>query len=249
MNEKNFTLSQIKKRLDDEVAKRNQAQELSLDKPDPLLVAQKYPDEYAALICALFAYGNAKQIVKFLNRLDFSMLDGKEEAIDNTKLYYRFQTSEDIKALFIALNRLKRNHTLEDIFLNSYRASGDVMQGVFALIDAIRSSYSYDSKGYSFLIGKAHQKGTYKRWLMYLRWMVRKDHLDMGLWSRVDKKDLLMPLDTHTFKVSQKLGLLKRKSYDLKAVYEVTERLKKFDSLDPVKYDFALYRLGQEGML
>jgi uncharacterized protein (TIGR02757 family) len=76
--------------------------------------------------------------------------------------------------------------------------------------------------------------------------MVRKDALDMGLWSKIDKKDLIMPLDTHTFKVSQRLGLLKRKTYDMKASIELTQSLKKFDSLDPIKYDFALYRLGQE---
>jgi uncharacterized protein (TIGR02757 family) len=81
---------------------------------------------------------------------------------------------------------------------------------------------------------------------MYLRWMVRKDNLDMGLWSKIDKKDLLLPLDTHTFKVSQRLGLLKRKTYDMKAAIEVTQRLSKFDRDDPIKYDFALYRLGQE---
>ena len=84
---------------------------------------------------------------------------------------------------------------------------------------------------------------------MYLRWMVRHDELDMGLWSKIDKKDLLMPLDTHTFKVSQKLGLLSRKTYDMKATLELTERLKGFDLTDPIKYDFALYRLGQEKMV
>jgi len=83
---------------------------------------------------------------------------------------------------------------------------------------------------------------------MYLRWMVRSDSIDLGLWSGVDKGDLLMPLDTHTFKVSLKLGLLKRKTYDLKAVIELTESLKRFDSTDPIKYDFALYRIGQEGL-
>jgi uncharacterized protein (TIGR02757 family) len=82
--------------------------------------------------------------------------------------------------------------------------------------------------------------------MMYLRWMVRSDDLDMGLWSKIEKKDLLMPLDTHTFKISRKLGLLKRKSYDMKAVLELTERFRRWDSEDPVKYDFALYRLGQE---
>ena len=79
--------------------------------------------------------------------------------------------------------------------------------------------------------------------------MVREDELDMGIWSKIDKKDLLMPLDTHTFKVSQKLGLLKRKTYDMKAVLELTQTLKSFDKNDPIKYDFALYRLGQEKII
>ena len=76
-----------------------------------------------------------------------------------------------------------------------------------------------------------------------------QDELDMGLWSKIDKKDLLMPLDTHTFKMSQKLGLLKRKSYDMKAVFELTDRFRQWDKNDPVKYDFALYRIGQEKLL
>ena len=69
-------------------------------------------------------------------------------------------------------------------------------------------------------------------------------------WDVVDAtpygKDLLMPLDTHTFKVSQRLGLLKRKTYDMKASIELTNTLRIFDAKDPIKYDFALYRLGQE---
>ncbi|MDX1296209.1 MAG: TIGR02757 family protein, partial [Sulfurimonadaceae bacterium] len=81
---------------------------------------------------------------------------------------------------------------------------------------------------------------------MFLRWMVREDSIDMGLWQGVRRSDLIIPLDTHTFHVSQKLGLLKRKSYDLQAAVELTEALRRFDPDDPVKYDFALYRMGQE---
>ncbi len=68
--------------------------------------------------------------------------------------------------------------------------------------------------------------GTYKRYLMYLRWMVRSDNIDMGLWSKIDKKDLIIPLDTHTFNVSLRLGLLKRKTYDMKASIELTKSKK-----------------------
>ena len=84
---------------------------------------------------------------------------------------------------------------------------------------------------------------------MFLRWMVRKDELDLGFWKGIDKKDLILPLDTHTFKVSQKLGLLKRKTYDLKSAIEISKKLKEFDKNDPIKYDFALYRIGQEKIL
>ncbi|ECL3092272.1 DUF2400 domain-containing protein, partial [Campylobacter jejuni] len=53
------------------------------------------------------------------------------------------------------------------------------------------------------------------------------------------------PLDTHTHKISLTLGLLKRKIYDYKSVLELTHNLKRLDANDPIKYDFALYRLGQ----
>jgi uncharacterized protein (TIGR02757 family) len=71
----------------------------------------------------------------------------------------------------------------------------------------------------------------------------------MGLWSKIDKKDLLIPLDTHTFNISLKLGLINRTTYDLKAVQQLTKKLRSFDADDPVKYDFALYRIGQEKLL
>jgi len=238
--------------LEKEVAKRDVAGELSLDKPDPLLVATKYHDCYISVICALFAYGNAALIVRFLQGLDFSLLDASEDKITSSlsKSYYRFQNSKDVIAIFIALRRAKQESSLEDIFLQGYQKEHDVLDGLASLITALEKFYSYESRGYRFLLGKApdkKSKSTYKRWNMFLRWMVRKDSLDLGLWENVDKKDLLMPLDTHTFQVSRKLGLLKRKSYDLKAVIELTQKLKEFDKNDPIKYDFALYRIGQEG--
>jgi len=84
---------------------------------------------------------------------------------------------------------------------------------------------------------------------MYFRWMVREDKLDLGLWSGIKKSNLIIPLDTHTHKVSLKLGLISRKSYDLKSAINLTNALKEFDNLDPIKYDFALYRIGQEGLI
>ncbi len=240
--------------LEREAAKRNAAEELTLRKPDPLLVAKPYEDAYVALVCALFGYGSARQIVTFLQKLDFSLLDATEAKISRKlhKSYYRFQKPEDVIALFIALRRLKQERSLEEIFHKGYSAERSVLSGISALIDTIAAYYPHESRGYRFLLSQPYRKGvrsTYKRWNMYLRWMVRKDRLDMGLWSSVSKADLLIPLDTHTFHVSRRLGLLKRKSYDLEAVFALTRRLRTFDPKDPVKYDFALYRIGQEKVL
>lgn len=248
-------LSEVKILLDKEVEVRNSTSELSYEKPDPLLIASKYQNESIALLCALFAYGNAGLIVKFLDNLDFSLLDASEAVIrkELSSRYYRFQKSEDVIAAFIALKRLKGTDSIENIFYEGYKKEHNILDGLWHFIDTLKGIYPHTTQGYNFLIGsvpgKASSAGTYKRYMMYLRWMVRKDRLDMGLWSKIDKKDLLMPLDTHTFKVSRNLGLLKRKSYDMKAVVELTNKLKQWDRSDPVKYDFALYRLGQEKVL
>ena len=254
MREKNSTNStlKVKKLLDAEVVKRNCIEEISLEKLDPIMVAHRYRDETISLICALFSYGNVKQIVKFLDSLDFSLLKSSEEKIADTlkNHYYRFQTSEDVIALFIALKRVQEQGSLEQIFKTGYDEKSNVLDGINALITTIKASYPHRSKGYDFLLSKLTCKskgaGTLKRWMMFLRWMVREDNIDMGLWSGIARGDLIMPLDTHTFKVSQKLGLLSRKTYDLQAAIELTCKLKSFDKDDPLKYDFALYRLGQE---
>ena len=248
-------LQKIKKLLDQEVQIRNSLSELSYDKPDPLFIAKRYNDESIALICALFAYGNACQIITFLESLDFTLLDESEDGIVKSlsSHYYRFQKSEDVAALFIVLKRLRDIDSLEHIFYEGYRKEHNLLEGLWMLIETIRKHYPKVSYGYDFLVGKPPKSlssaGTYKRYLMFLRWMVRSDSLDMGLWSKIARRDLLMPLDTHTFNVSRKVGLLNRKSCDMKASIALTETLRGFDAEDPIKYDFALYRLGQEKLV
>ena len=245
----------LKARLDAEAARRNHPGEVCRERPDPVLVARRECDEYAALVCALFGYGRAESIVAFLERLDFSLLDASEARIERElqSCYYRFQNGSDVTAFFIALRRLRLEGTLEARFKEGYDRSGSVLEGVNALIAAIRGACSRESRGYTFLIGsevlRPRGGSPLKRWMMYLRWMVRRDAIDMGLWSGVRRSDLIIPLDTHTFHVSRTLGLLQRRSYDLQAAVELTERLRTFDPQDPVRYDFALYRLGQEKLL
>ncbi|MAD43259.1 MAG: TIGR02757 family protein [Arcobacter sp.] len=255
-------MNKIKKLLNDEVSSRNKHQELSYDKPDPLLVASRYKDEYIILLCALFAYGKASLIVKFLDSLDFSLLDASDEKIDKEldNFYYRFQNSEDIKVVFKTFKKIKQSYSLNKLFLEGYSKNNSILEGLDFLISKIHKVANYKSQGFTFLVSsplKRDKEGNikeignapYKRWNMFLRWMVRSDELDLGLWKGIDTKDLILPLDTHTFKVSQKLGLLTRKTYDLKSALLITEKLKEFDYKDPIKYDFALYRIGQEKIL
>jgi uncharacterized protein (TIGR02757 family) len=220
-----------------------------MEAADPLRVAKPYNDDVIALLCALFAYGNAKLIEKFLLSLDFSALDDEENIYKRLKgRYYRFQTNQDVIEIFKTFAKFKKNYSLEEVFLKGYKVKESVLDGLRELISALYDINHYRSGGYEFLLGKIpsqNPSSPYKRWNMFLRWMVRDDELDMGLWKRVKKSSLLIPLDVHTFNVSKKLALLNRKSYDFKAVLELTQTLRGFDANDPVKYDFAIYRLGQ----
>jgi len=97
-------------------------------------------------------------------------------------------------------------------------------------------------------ISSPSQKSTCKRLNMFLRWMVRKDDcgVDFGIWNHIKPADLIIPCDLHVDRVARKLNLITRKQTDWQTAIELTERLREFDSLDPVKYDFALFALGIE---
>ena len=277
-------LSQIKSLLDEQLLQKNTLENL-YDYPDPLQIARQHKDPVVALICALFAYGNAKCIVKFLASLDFSLLDMSDEKIMreiiSTNKIYRFENAQDVANIFITAKRLRDIDLQEMIIcganlsenlsqqnLNSDQKSGeklsnlntipnsnlmpnfDIIHGVNTLMRQIYALNSYRSFGYEFFFGKVFERepiSAYKRYNMWLRWMVRKSDIDLGLFDKISLSALILPLDTHTHKVSLKIGLCSRKSYDYKAAFETTQNLRQFDPQDPIKYDFAIYRLGQSG--
>ncbi|MGX3043575.1 TIGR02757 family protein [Helicobacter sp. T3_23-1056] len=230
---------------------------------------------YIALICALFAYGNVRAILRFLDSLDFSLLDSREGILASDFPYYRFQNSTEVKLFFLALCEMREQNTLESLL-----EKRDKSAPIYCFInDCIKTIWQAASKwankldyalpphnqsdlgknhfnGFAFLVGtplsnKAKLPSSpLKRWNMFLRWLVRSDNIDLGLWGEsIKKSELLLPLDTHTFSVCRSLGLLERKSYDFRAVLEVSQNLALFDENDPIKYDFALYRLGQKGII
>jgi uncharacterized protein (TIGR02757 family) len=87
-----------------------------------------------------------------------------------------------------------------------------------------------------------------KRANLFLRWMVRDRDIDFGIWKKIPKNKLVIPLDTHIAKISRCLGFTKRKTQDWKMALEVTHALKKLDPEDPLKYDFALCHHGISGV-
>lgn len=252
----------LKAILDSEVSSRNSKNELSYERPDPLLVGSRQKDDYATLLCALFGYGKASLIVKFLDSLDFSLLDESEEIIDKSLsgFYYRFQNQDDIKKIFKTFRNMKKEYSLNELFFNEYKKDENILESLDGVIRTIHKIADYKSQGFNFLVSSPFKRdknsiikeignAPYKRWNMFLRWMVRDDNLDLGLWKNINKKDLILPLDTHTFTVSKNLGLLNRKTYDLKSALLITDKLKEFDENDPIKYDFAIYRIGQEKLV
>lgn len=224
--------------------------------PDPLWVASSLREPIGALICALFAYGNAKLIVKFLYSLNFEILNESEAQINQyfelNQRKYRFENNEDVKQIFITLSRLKSNYDVESLIFEGLKNYESIEFGISNLIKTIYNINKYRSDGYEFFFGKVFDQrptSPLKRYNMYLRWMVRNKDIDLGLFSKISPSNLLIPLDVHTHRVSQMLGLCSRKSYDFKAVLELSNNLREFDCDDPIKYDFALYRIGQANEL
>ena len=100
-------------------------------------------------------------------------------------------------------------------------------------------------KGFRWLLPDPNNGSAAKRLFLFLRWMVRPDDgVDMGLWTKVDKKRLIVPLDTHLFRIGWGLGLTERRTPGIKAARDITQALVEVDPRDPVRFDFALARLG-----
>ena len=99
-------------------------------------------------------------------------------------------------------------------------------------------------KALDYLLTSPSNGSACKRMNLFLRWMVRRTSPDLGIWTFADPSKLIMPVDTHIHRIATFLGLNNRKSADWKAARALTDRLAKFDPADPVRYDFAICRLG-----
>lgn len=197
--------------------------------------------EMAGFIAAQFAYGKIELFMGFLERLFGSMENGpihfieagQWDALNN--LYYRFHKARDLVMLFEVLRQiLGENGTFGALFRSLY--NGDTRETIWR----IREKYLPDTDKLLFFFPRAGSSGAQKRWNMYLRWMVRKDTVDVGIWNFIDPADLTMPLDTHIYKIGKCAGWITGNTPSFRAARQVTEALKRYSPSDPLKYDFFL---------
>lgn len=221
-------------------------------KDDPIQFPHRYKNEeditLSAFITSCFAYGNRKVFIEKLNEL-FNKIDNKPyEYIINfnpqliKNFNYRFSKDFDVICFFTKLHELYKNgSSLKKMFKQNY--NGDIQQMMQAVCDYFYCDCNL-TQGYCHLIPNPQKGCAMKRMNMFLRWLVRKPPVDLGIWDFIPTSELLIPFDTHVARMSRTLGLLNRNSNDFKAVRELTECLKKFDNEDPIKYDFALFGYG-----
>ncbi len=169
---------------------------------------------------------------------------------------YRFNRERDMLAFCLATQRiLVRWGSLKALFLSGYSAAhphvGPALEGFAAAflgqdLGAVfpRNRLSY---GYRHWFPLPSTGGACKRMQLFLRWMVRREAPDFGLWPEVAPGALLMPVDTHVENMARSVGLTRRRTRNWRMVEEITAQLKRLDPADPVKYDFALCHKRMSG--
>ena len=252
---------------------------------DPLEFVHRYQNPYdqepVALIAALLAYGNVKQIRRSvedaLSRMQglapspsefVRSLSRRDGVLSARKAFlgfvHRFNRGADVVLLFQLLEKSWRTHgSLGAHFVSGLSDRDRDIGTALSLLISEWKSWAMEidrrvSQGsFQYLLTSPTDGSCCKRWCMFLRWMGRKDELDPGLWTEggllaghfpkgrwLRASQLVIPLDTHTGRISQYLSLTNRMSLNWQAALEVTQSLRQCDANDPVRYDFALARLG-----
>ncbi len=236
--------------------------------PDPLqflhLFKKDEDIEVIGFIASIFAYGNVSQIINTLDKIvaitdnhPFEFISDYYSGKKSFKLEglkHRFYTWQDISLLFYILSDVYHEFgSIKNLFQSFYRESGDIKNSLTKFSDyfinyARRLNGGIISPGFKFMFPLPELGSACKRMNLFLRWMVRKDELDFGLWNDIQPNKLIIPVDTHVARICQSLNLTKIKGASWMMAEEITENLKKFDPVDPVKYDFAICHIGMRKM-
>lgn len=210
---------------------------------DPIYFPHNYKGntEFVAITAAVFAYGNVKAIKGFIKSfLEYYGTDPLNLKKESGGLYYRFQRTHDIEFYAEMMTRLYGDYgSLEKIF-----AERDELEQAILHFDEVIKKYAEKADtGLHFLFPNPVTSGS-KRLRMFLRWMIRKDDVDFGLWTKFKPAELKMPIDTHILRFSNNNGIIPNTSATRKNLEMVSAFLRRLNPEDPAKYDFALTRLG-----
>jgi len=225
--------------------------------PDPLEFLYDYRDlkdrEVAGLIASSLAYGRVAQILKSVSGVLEKMgpspcgflVSSKPSSLRRifADFKHRFTTGEELALMLIgAKSAIERYGSLYECFLSGFNDDdGTILTGLSYLVNELRTK----SNGRSNSLLPLPERGSAcKRWNLFLRWMVRKDQVDPGGWDRISPAKLIIPLDTHMHRICILLKLTGRKNADMRTSIEITRAFRGIEPEDPVRYDFALTRLG-----
>lgn len=220
----------------------------------PHLFTEKEDVEIAAFLTATIAWGQRKTIIRnareLMRRMDDCphnfVLNADESDLKSLQSFVHRTFNGDDCVFFVrSLQNIYRNYGgLESVFNKGFI----INNGVFSALNFFRSVFlekAHDLRSRKHVSSVADNSAA-KRLNMMLRWLVRSDAVgvDFGLWKQIPASELMIPLDVHVGRVGRALGLLDRKQDDWKAVDEITANLRQFDSVDPAKYDYALFGMG-----
>jgi len=232
--------------------------------PDPLQFLYRYSDpadiEITAFLASALAYGRVQQIEKSLENLLGRMGERPSEFVkyfDNNKrrtlkdFKHRFTTGDDISDLLMLLKTaVSRCGSIEQYFALGYNPNDkNIIPALSLFCDSLLDIHAAGRRGQppsglKYLLVSPDGGSACKRLNLFLRWMVRDDDVDTGLWKSIDKARLIVPVDVHMGRLCKILGLYDRKTVSLSAAAEITESFAEIEPADPVKYDFALSRIG-----
>jgi len=233
-------------------------------KPDPLQFIYQYSNrldmEVAGFLAAELAYGRVRQIEKSLTNLFGRMGDSPFQFVrdfDEQKraklkdFRHRFTAGDDISDLLELLRDVFDEFgSIEKFFVQGYNAGDkNIIPALSKFCDSLLEMYAethngHIPKGLSYLLPRPASGSACKRLNLFLRWMVRNDDVDAGLWKSIDKTRLIVPVDVHIARLCRILGLYDRKTVSLSTAVKITESFAEIEPADPVKYDFALTRIG-----
>ncbi len=216
--------------------------------------------EIAAFLASALAYGRVQQIEKSLADLFGRMgsspfefvanFDGKQrEKLKSFK--HRFTSGDCLSDLLTLLKKIiLKNGSIEEFFSLGYRKTDhSIIPALSNFCDSLLNIYAEShngqaSRGLKYLLASPARGSACKRLNLFLRWMIRDDDVDTGLWKSVSKSKLIVPVDVHMGRLCRILEFHSHKTVSLSTALKITDSFGQIEPADPVKYDFALSRIG-----